>query len=437
MALPLVLIIGRPNVGKSTLFNGLIRRNRAVTHATAGVTRDPLEEVFDIGGRSCLLVDTGGFTLEKEELDRMIVEKALAYLEEAACILFLVEVSGLTSEDEELMTHIRPYREKTILVATKADNPELEQSAWNLYSTGFDTVLPISAIHRKNVEQLIGKIGETVEMCEAEGKEDSEEKTGIRIALLGKPNTGKSTLSNALLSEERSIVSDVPGTTRDVITGTFMFQNRTFRIMDTAGIRRKKKVTEDLEYYSVHRALKSIQDADVVVLMIDYEEGLTEQDKKIAAQAEQKGRGIILVVNKWDLAPAIPNAEEAFTDRIRFLFPILGFAPVIFISALKKEGIEQLLKSVVSVYGQLNHVIKTSKINKHFNEWVRINPPPRHGRGAWKARYIVQSGVHPQEFIMFVNRKKGFPAEYVQYIKNRIRKEFGIARVPVRLEVRE
>ncbi len=438
MALPLVVIIGRPNVGKSTLFNGLIGMNRAVTHSTAGVTRDPIEEPFECGGRKCLLVDTGGFTLEKEELDRMIVERALRYLDLSACILLLVEVKGLTPEDEELIALVRPYQEKTVLVANKADNTALEQEVWNYYATGFREVIPVSAVHRKNLDRVLEAAAKHVEASSPGTGGDEERHDGmIRLAILGKPNTGKSTLSNTLLSEERSIVSDIPGTTRDVLIGIFEYKNKFFKIMDTAGICRKKKVTEDLEYYSVHRAFGSIEAADIVLLMIDSQEGLTEQDKKIAAQAVRKGRGIILVVNKWDLQPKVSNAETAFQDRIRFLFPILGFAPVVFISALKKEGTESLLQTVLSVYRELHRRIKTSSVNKHFADWILENPPPRHGRGAWKAKYIVQSGVNPQQFIMFVNKKIGFPSDYIQYIKNRIRKDFGISKVPVRLEVRE
>lgn len=207
--------------------------------------------------------------------------------------------------------------------------------------------------------------------------------------------------------------------------------------MDTAGIRRKNRITEDLEYYSVNRAIGSIQQADIVLLLIDAEEGLTDQDKKISAQAAKKGKGIIIVVNKWDLMEKITNLDHAFRDRIKFLFPVLDFAPVVFISALLNQGLEELLSTVITVWKQLHKQVKTGSLNKHFSRWTEKTPPPRKNNMTWKAKYIVQGGINPIKFILFVNRREGFPEGYVQYIKNSIRRDFGYSKVPIEIELRE
>ena len=437
MSLPEVVIIGRPNVGKSTIFNRLVGRRRAVTHSVSGVTRDPIEEETSIEGHSYFLIDTGGFTKEREEILRKVAEKALKYLDRAVLILFVVEVSGYTAADEELIDVLRPYGDKLIVIANKADNARLEQDSGDLFSAGFENLLPISAIHNRNIDILKGLIVKFIQTRESDRESGASERPGLVISILGKPNTGKSTLLNTLLSDDRSIVSDVPGTTRDIIIGSFWYRNTMLQIMDTAGIRRKKKVTEDLEYYSVNRALGSIRHAHVVLLLIDAQEGLTEQDKKIAAQIVKKGKGIIFVVNKWDTTEKIPNAEHAFSDRIVFLFPILAFAPIVFISALYKQGIDKLLNTIMKVWRELNRQVQTSKLNKHFTEWIQALEPPRKNNFRWKAKYILQSGTNPVQFILFVNRKSGFPEAYIQYIKNKIRTDFGFKNIPIQLDLRE
>lgn len=443
MNIPKVVIIGRPNVGKSTIFNRLIRARRAVTHTTAGVTRDPIEEETIIGGFRCLLIDTGGFTLKREPLSRQVVAKGLKHLEGAALVLFVVDTAGLTSEDEELADILRPYAGRVLVLVNKADNESLESVAWSCYETGFQEVLPVSALHNIHIDELRNRIAARIE--ESMGEIDFEHleqavqkgPDTVTVSIIGKPNTGKSTLCNSLLSREQSIVSDIPGTTRDIIIGRFAYHGREIRIMDTAGIRRKNKVIEDLEYYSVNRAIDSIRQADIVLLLIDATEGLTDQDKKIAAQAVKRGKGIVLVVNKWDLMEKVTNSDQAFRDRIKFLFPILDFAPVVFISAILNQGLEELLNSVITVWKQLNRQVKTGSLNKHFSRWIEKTPPPRKNNMNWKAKYIVQAGTNPVKFILFVNRKQGFPEGYVQYIKNNIRKDFGYSKVPIEIESRE
>lgn len=447
MITPLVVIAGRPNVGKSTLFNRLLGKRRSVTHSVSGVTRDPIEEPARIEGLPCRLVDTGGFSLDGDTLQRLVVEKCLTYLETAEVIVLVLEATGLTPEDHDFIEQLRPYSSKVIVAVNKADNPDREAAASEFYATGFERIIPVSALHNRNIDELEEAVRyflvsqETSKGPPAAGEDEdfSREDTEntITITILGKPNTGKSTLLNTFLSEERAIVSDIPGTTRDVINGVFVCNGRHFKVTDTAGIRRKKKVHEDLEYYSVTRAIESIRKADIVLLMIDAETGLTEQDKKIAAQAEKWGRGIIIVVNKWDLKGKEQNAENAFADRIRFLFPVLSFAPILFISALYKKNVDVLLNQTIQVWKQLHREIRTSSLNKHAQQWRLRNPPPRKNKFQWKVKYITQKRVNPVTFIMFVNRKHGFPAFYVNYIINNIRKDFGLSKIPIRLEIEE
>ncbi|MFW6288394.1 MAG: ribosome biogenesis GTPase Der, partial [Spirochaetota bacterium] len=259
----------------------------------------------------------------------------------------------------------------------------------------------------------------------------------ISIAVLGKPNTGKSTLVNRLTGIEGSIVSPVPGTTRDVIEGEFLWNDRRYRILDTAGIRRKNKVSENIEYYSVTRAIDTIEEAEVVVLLVDADQGLSDQDKKIASLVVDRGRGLVLGFNKWDLLPNIPNQFQAVRDRILFMFPIVSFAPMIALSAHTGKGVTELLEAVGQVHRQLHHRIDTGKLNRHLERWLDRTPPPVRGRGRLKVRYITQVQRLPVTFIAFVNRKKGFPESYIGYIKNQIRADFGLSSIPFRLELRE
>jgi len=259
----------------------------------------------------------------------------------------------------------------------------------------------------------------------------------LAVAILGKPNTGKSTLMNRLSGAERSIVSPVPGTTRDVIEGGFVYRDLTVRLLDTAGIRRKSRVEERLEYYSVNRAIRSIEEASVVLLVIDSVESVTDQDKKIASLAERRGRGIILVLNKWDMLSPVPNMREAMTDRIRFFFPALDFAPVVPISALTGDGIPGLLQAMAQVWQELNRRIDTPKLNQALKRWNDRYLPHSSSQASFRARYLTQIGTLPLRFLLFVNRRKGFPSSWVEYLRNNLRKEFGMAHVPLEIELRE
>lgn len=433
--LPLISIIGRPNVGKSTLFNRLIGKRRAITDPTPGVTRDPIPERWLLCNNPVTLVDSGGIKIEKEGLDGPVAEKSLSLLSMSDLILFMMDCSEVTAEDELLLKELRPYTDKVVLVVNKVDDIKREELVWNYYSYGYQRVVAISAAHGAGIEELEDTI---LGMLNLEKIEDApEEEATIKLAVMGKPNTGKSTLTNLLTGRDVSIVSDIAGTTRDVMRANFTYKGTAYTVLDTAGIRRKSKVDEDVEYYSVNRAIKTIDEADVVLLMIDANLGLAEQDKKIANLIVRRGKGVVLVLNKTDMLSGVANELNAIKDRVRFLFPILSFAPISFISALTGDGVSSMLDSVYSVWRQLNKRVDTSVLNEALRSWSEDYEPPRGASGHYKILYGTQVSAPPVRFLLFVNRIKDFPESYLSYIKNRMRSVLGFPSVPIEVSLRE
>ena len=433
--LPLISIIGRPNVGKSTLFNRLIGKRRAITDPTPGVTRDPIPERWLLANNPVTLVDSGGVKLDKEGLDHAVSDKSLSLLEISDAIIFLMDCMDVTREDQLLIDTLRPYSDKVVLAVNKVDDVKRDDLVWNFFSYGYQRVVGISAAHGLGIEELEDTL---LGMLDLEPVEDiPDEPDSIKLAILGKPNTGKSTLMNLLTGRDISIVSPIAGTTRDVMRGTFIYKGTEYTVLDTAGIRRKSKVDEDVEYYSVNRAIKTIEDADVVLLMVDITEGLSEQDKKIANLIVRRGKGVILVLNKTDLLKGLPNEIEAIKDRVRFLFPILSFAPLQPISALNGSDIGKLLDTVWNVWKQLQKRVDTSSLNTALASWTKDNEPPRGAVGHFKVLYGTQVSAAPVRFLFFVNRIHSFPDTYVSYLKNMIRRDFGFANVPVEISLRE
>jgi GTP-binding protein len=432
--LPTVVLTGRPNVGKSTLFNRLLRKRRAITDPTPGVTRDPVEADCLIDGNPLRLVDTGGFKLaDCEGIDKLVVEKTLNTIKKADLIILLLEAGEITSEDEELIERLRPYRKKLIVAVNKTEGGRLQADAWNILTFGFEKILMISAEHGDNIGELQQEILKRLDFSKTE---QEYQESIISIALLGKPNTGKSTLSNRLTGANASIVSDTPGTTRDTVEGRFRWKNQDFIILDTAGIRRKAKVTENIEYYSVNRAIKTINDADIVVLMIDAEEGLSDQDKKITALAHDRGRGIIIALNKWDLMPQQKNTFKTAEDKIHFQFGQMEYAPIIPVSAKDGTGVDKILNTAIKMHEQLNTFIGTSQLNQALEKWLQECPPPSGPRTRFKVKYAVQKSANPVHFIFFTSRIKAVSDSYVSYLRNKIRKDLGFSLVPVMLEIK-
>ena len=426
-------LVGRPNVGKSTLFNRLLRSRKAITDPTPGVTRDPIEADWVLDGHPVKLVDTGGYKTEGTELDDAITAKSVAKAKEADLVLLILDLMELTAEDEEFVRLLRPLSDKLIVVLNKADGLERESLMGEFYALGFSEYLCVSAAHNRRIDELEELIAARLNFSDAVIEAVQPD---LRLAILGKPNAGKSTLVNRLTGLDLSIVSPEPGTTRDPVEGRFEFKGSSFLVMDTAGIRRKTKVGENIEYYSVNRALKTIEESDVVVLLIDAVEGLSDQDKKIAYQIVKDGRGIILGMNKWDQLPKVKNQLEAYTDRVRFLFPILDFAPVIPLSAREGTGIPELLTTALKVNRQLHQRIETSKLNEMLKIWMEDVPTAQVKGVIYKIRYLTQVSTLPVKFVAFGNHGKDTPGSLVQYLVNRIRKDLGFQDVPVELDVK-
>ena len=440
---PLVALIGRPNVGKSTLFNVLIGRRRAITHSEPGVTRDPIEAECAMGGGRVRLVDTGGYTIDGEGLSGVVSRRTLKAARESDLLLLVLDAVESTPLDEEFIRLMRPFSDKVLLVVNKVDTPDRDAAVWNAHAHGFPHVIGVSASHGRSIDRLKETAAALLEArmeaplsARPQSRRPARaaaEDSVVRIAILGKPNTGKSSLANRLLGEERSIVSPVPGTTRDVVEGTFEHKGRTLRILDTAGIRRKSKVTDPIEYYSVNRAIESIGRADIVVLMMDATLGIVDQDKKIAAHAVKEGRGVVLVPGKWDLQQDTAKLREAVRDLVRFQFPVLGFAPIVPVSALTGYGVRALLDTALQVWEQLHARAGTGRLNQLLETWMAHYRLPVRGKN-YKIRFMTQVSSNPVRFVAFVNRMSGFPLAYGQYLENCIRRDLGFALVPVAVE---
>jgi len=438
--LPLVVIAGRPNVGKSTLFNRFMRRRLAIVDPTPGVTRDPVEATAFIAGKPVHLVDTGGYKIDREigtkeaEMDELVVEKTLSMIKKADRIVLLLEAGKITGEDEEFIDLLRPYQDKVVTAVNKCEGGNGKDVSWNYLKYGFRELMFISADHGDHISDFAEKIVAGLDFSNV--KEGSEEDRPIRIAIMGKPNVGKSTLSNRLTHSENSIVSDYAGTTRDVVEGEFTYAGHAFEVLDTAGIRRRAKVHENVEYYSVNRAIKTLDQCDVVFLMIDAQQGLAEQDKKICSLAFERGRAIIFILNKWDTQDQSRKTLRETTEYIKIMFGQMNWAPILPLSALNGEGIKDLMNKAIELYGQLVRKVETSALNKALADWLFHYPPPATKAIHFKVRYMTQTSVNPVAFRIFCTSPDNVPESYVTYLKNQIRKDLGFDQIPVTLELK-
>jgi GTP-binding protein len=437
--LPTVVLTGRPNVGKSTLFNRFAHKRRTITDPTPGVTRDAVEMDVFIAGKPVRLIDTAGFKLDRDEknknlsIDDLAVEKCLDTIRCADAVVLMFAADELTGEDEEFVNTLRPVRDKIIPVVNKTEGGRLQAEGYNFLAFGFKEIYFVSAEHGDNISELAAAIVSKLDFSKVEF--DDVKTRPVKIALLGKPNTGKSTLSNRLTASYKSLVSEIAGTTRDVVESEFLWKEKKFIVLDTAGIRRKSKVYENIEYYSVNRAIKTLDECDIVILMIDAQEGLSEQDKKITALAVDRGRGIIFALNKWDVMPEIKNTFNAVRDRIHFLFGKMEYAPIVPISAKTGEGVGQLLNTALRMHTQLNRKLETSTLNELLEKWQREYPPPSGPSTRFKIKYGLQTTENPVVFKLFVSRPKVFGESYNAYLCNKIRKDAGFSMIPVRLEI--
>ncbi len=437
MSKPLVAIVGRPNVGKSTLFNRIVGGLVAIVENTPGVTRDRLYLDAEWLGRKFTLIDTGGieFKDESASLSSKMKQQAQIAVEEAEVVIFLVDgKSKVTPDDEMIAKYLLKSKKRVILVANKVETfADFETDAYEYMALGFGDPIPISAVHGRN-------IGDLLDAVISKFPKKAEEDLGpdvVKIAVIGRPNVGKSSIVNMLLGENRVIVSDIPGTTRDAIDTPFIYEEKHYILIDTAGIRRKKKIAELTENFSVVRSFRAVDRADVVLMVIDATEGVTDQDKRIVGYAHEEGKGLILIINKWDLITKDDKTINKYEKDIREELVFVGYAPTQFVSAKTGQRINKIMELVEFVAEQTSRRILTSTLNSMLREWVHLNPPPSDKGKRLKILYVTQQCVQPPTFIFFVNDPELVHFSYRRYLENQIRKNFGFEGSPLRLIMRK
>ncbi|OKP93643.1 ribosome biogenesis GTPase Der [Paenibacillus sp. P46E] len=434
MARPVVAIVGRPNVGKSTIFNRLIGDRLAIVEDKPGITRDRIYGVSDWNGKSFSVIDTGGIEIDGEDaiLKSIRVQAELA-IEEADVIVFMCEAkTGLTNSDEEVAQILFRSGKPIVLAINKVDNMKRTEDIYEFYSLGIGDPIGISGSHGTGIGDLLDAVTERLpELTDEEYDEDV-----IRVALIGRPNVGKSSLVNAILGEERVIVSDVAGTTRDAIDTPFERDGQKYVLIDTAGMRKRGKVYETTEKYSVMRAMRAIERADVVLVVINGEEGIIDQDKHIAGYAHDAGKASIFVVNKWDAVEKDDKTMQNFETNIRDHFLFMSYAPVVFLSALTKQRLQKLLPVVQHVAQQHALRITTHLVNDVVSDAVAINPPPTDKGRRLRINYVTQVAVKPPTIVVFVNDPSLMHFSYERYLENKIRAAFNFEGTPIRLFTR-
>ena len=426
---PIVAIVGRPNVGKSTLFNKLIGERLSIVKDEPGVTRDRLYRDVEWSGKEFTLVDTGG--LEPKTQDFIMIkikDQAQVAIDEADVVVFLVDGKyGITGLDEEVAAVLRKKDKKVIVAVNKIDNYIKNQDRiYEFFGLGFEEVIGISGEHKVNLGDLLDAI-----IGKFEKTNTVQEEEVLSIAVLGRPNAGKSSLVNKILNKERSIVSDIAGTTRDSIDSDFRYKNRKYRIIDTAGIRRKSKIDDSIEYYSVLRAIKAINRADVCVLMLDSTELVTEQDKRVAGLIYDEKKPLIIAINKWDLIEKDNSTVKQFTELVKTELPFLSYAPVITMSALTGQRVMPILDQVNDVFEEYNKKISTGVLNQVLGEMIAVNPVPTRKGRAVKINYVTQIGVAPPRFVFFANDPELVHFSYKRYLENKFREYFGFEGSPI------
>lgn len=436
MAKPVVAVVGKPNVGKSTFFNYITDRRISIVEDTPGVTRDRIYAESEWRGREFIVIDTGGIEpFTGDYIKRQMIRQAELAIETADVIIFMVDVKeGLTPADEDVANMLRKSKKPVVVAVNKVDNVgDVPPEVYEFYNLGFGDVYAISSIHALGLGELLDAIYE--HFPADTGEYESEDY--IKVAVIGKPNIGKSSLINCILGEERVIVSDIPGTTRDAIDTPVEREGKKYIFIDTAGIRRKSKIEENIERYSVIRSWTAVERSDVCVIMIDAQDGVTEQDTKIAGYAHEQGKACIIAVNKWDMIEKETGVLENYRKTVISKLEFMSYAPVTFISAKTGMRIDRLFDLIDHVYSQASLRVTTGVLNDVLNEaLVMVQPPSDKGRRL-KIRYITQTGVRPPTFVLFVNDMNLMHFSYERYLMNTLRSNFGFEGTPIRFILKE
>jgi len=437
-ALPVVAICGRPNVGKSTQFNRITGRQAAIVHGEEGITRDRFVRQAQWEGRRFRVVDTGGIMENPvDPVARKMQTQVRTALEQAAVIVFVADgQQEITRVDQEVRDELYTYGKPVVLAVDKLDNPALAMHRYDFYELGLGEPLAISSGHGLGIDALLDTVAAHLPE-EAAAPEEAEERPVVRVAVVGKPNVGKSSFINAILNEERTIVDERPGTTRDAIDIEFHFKDQDYLLIDTAGMRRKAGIKRQVEHYSVSRSLRSIRRADVCLVMVDATEGISEQDKRILGYAREQGTAMVLVWTKWDLVQDKEKRFKALADEIDLKMMQIRFVPYLTVSNLTRQRLFHTFAFIDRVAAESERRVSTAELNKLVEEIkAKHNPPAHKGKHA-KILYATQAGVKPTVFVLFVNQRRLFHFSYMRFIENQIRERYGFEGVPIRLELRE
>ncbi len=425
MNLPTVALVGRPNVGKSTLFNRLVGSKVSIIEDTPGVTRDRIYSEVNYKNYRFHLIDTGGIDVSQELFNDEIKIQAEIAIEESDVVVFIVDgKEGLTTNDKVVRDMLRKSQKRVIVAINKIDSKESQEHQYDFYELGFDEYVPISSEHNTGIYELLDTI--TANFHEYQ---EQEEDTRLKFSVIGRPNVGKSSLINALLNEERVIVSNEAGTTRDAVDTVMKYNGEEFILIDTAGMRKKGKVFESIEKYSLLRSLKAIDRSDLCLLVINAEEGIIEHDKHIASYALEKGKGLIIVVNKWDTVENISTKE--YEKIVRSEFQFLSYAPIVYLSALTKKRIHTLMPEVLKVAENIKREIKTSVLNEVITDAYSLNLPPSYKGKRLKIYFVNQTGIKPPKFTFYVNNKGLVHFSYERYLENKLRENFELEGTPI------
>ncbi len=424
-----VSIIGRPNVGKSTLFNRITQSKKAIVEDVAGVTRDRLYEKVEYQDKMFRLIDTGGITLDDGDFNSDIKLQAEIAIDESDIILFVVDARvSITHEDELVANILRKSKKQVAIICNKVDNNKIADNIYEYYGLGYETIIPVSAEHGSGVYDILDYIYPSIP------SEEAEEEATINFCLIGRPNVGKSSLFNAIVGDERSIVSDVEGTTRDAIDTEFSYDGSDYKMIDTAGIRKRGKVYEKIEKYSVLRALKAIEKSDVILWVVDAERGIVEQDKRVLGHALEDRKPVIVIVNKWDTVTKETNTQKLYEQEMKAKMPFIADSHFIFCSAQTKRGVKNIYPAINDIYSKYTREFSTAQVNNVLNDAIMSKVPPSYKGKPIRIYYATQIATKPPRFLFFVNNKEILHFSYKRYLENYFKHAFGLEGIKLKFQ---